>query len=246
MNTLSWIILATILTTLLGLVGLFSLLIKKRLLERITLTLIALSAGTLMGGAFFHLITESLETHPPLITFSIVIVGFIAFFLIEGFFHWHHCERSEGHPFTYMMLVGDAIHNVIDGLVIAASFIVNVPLGVITTLMILAHELPQELGLFGVLIYGHHNRNKAIVYSVLAQSTVIVGGLLGYLLSSNINTLSTFLVPFAAGGFLYISASDLIPEIHKIHSCNFNHSFKSLIPFTIGIILMILFKVFLE
>jgi len=245
MKTLLFILIATIIDSLIGFVGVFSLWIKKKLLQKTLGYLVAYSAGALLGGAFFHLLAESVEVTEPFLAMGFALLGFVAFLLIEGFFHSHLCEKCTAHPFTYTMLFGDAIHNFIDGLVIAASFFVSIPLGIVTTLMILGHETPQELGLFGTLVYGGHNKTKAMFYSFAAQSTVIIGGIIGYIASSVIEPVSVFIIPFAAGGFIYIASSDLVPEMHKMYEGNVKKSIKVLGAFAVGILFMLALKVFL-
>lgn len=241
MMTLLWILLATFINSLVGLIGIFSLWISKKLLNKLLVCLIAFSAGTLLGGAFFHLLEESLEHLSVTHSFGVAIIGFILFLLIEEYFQWHHC-RCRPHAFTSLMLVGDAIHNFIDGLVIAAGFFVSPLLGIVTTLMIMGHEAPQEIGLFGILIYGGYEKRKALIYSFLTQSTCILGGIVGYFVSAKAAAVSHFLIPFAAGGFIYIAASDLIPEIHKMHKRNFKSFFCSFLSFIAGLIVMIAIK----
>ena len=149
----------------------------------------------------------------------ILFAGFILFFVIERFLHWHHChkEQCDVHAVSYLILFGDAIHNFIDGLIIAAAFLVNISLGIITTLVVVSHELPQELGDFGVLVYGGFERKKALLYNFIAQLTSILGGITGFFLIGSTGA-AVYLLPFAAGGFIYIAASDLIPELHKQES----------------------------
>jgi zinc and cadmium transporter len=113
------------------------------------------------------------------------------------------------------MIIGDAVHNMIDGFVLAASFFASIPLGIATTIVIIAHEFPQQLGVFGVLFHGGQTKQKALLYSFLAQCTVIIGGLLGYFLATSAAGASAYLLPIAAGGFIYIAAADLVPEVHK-------------------------------
>jgi len=148
--------------------------------------------------------------------------------LIEKVFHWRHCHEPECpvHTFGYMNLVGDSIHNFIDGLIIAAAFLTDIPLGISTTIAIAMHEIPQEMGDFGVLIYSGFEKNKALLLNFLVALTVILGAVLGYFLAAGVGPLKMYLLAFAAGGFLYISASDLIPEIRKEQSIR-----KSLISF---------------
>ncbi|MCX6799087.1 MAG: ZIP family metal transporter, partial [Candidatus Diapherotrites archaeon] len=169
--------------------------------------------------------------------------GFVVFFIIERILHWHHCHegKCDVHPMSYLVLIGDGIHNFIDGLVIAASFIVGVPFGIITTLLIIGHEVPQELGNFGILVYGGFGRKKALLFSLMAQATCIIGGITGYFISSA-TSFSLILLPFAAGGFIYIGASDLIPELHK--ESNMQKAWLSFLLFIAGIAFMAGLKVF--
>lgn len=245
MKLLIWILIATFIDSLLGLIGIFSFWIKEKLLNKLLAGLVAFSAGALIGGAFFHLLAESFEHLSVLTAFSYAIIGFVFFFLIEGYFHWHQCKICKAHPFTYLMLIGDAIHNFIDGLIIAAAFYINISLGIVTTLMIVGHEAPQEVGLFGVLRYGGYKKIKALLYSFLAQITVILGGIVGYFASTRITPVSTFLIPFAAGGFIYIAATDLVPEMHKMYKGDFKRSITITISFIIGILLMLAIKLIL-
>jgi zinc and cadmium transporter len=247
MIVLLWILLATIIDGLVGLIGIFSLWIKDKLLNKLLMILVAFSAGALLSGAFFHLLAESLASLPVMTVFAYMMIGFIIFFVVERFLHWHHChngEKCEVHPVSYLILIGDGIHNFIDGIIIGASFLVNVHFGIITTLLILAHEIPQELGNFGVLVYSGFGKNKALLYNFLAQLTCVVGGLTGYLLSSRIQGVIPFVLPFAAGGFIYIAASDLVPELHK--ETKLKKLLLSFAFFMLGIMLMVLMKVLFE
>ncbi|MFA5887482.1 MAG: ZIP family metal transporter [Candidatus Nanoarchaeia archaeon] len=245
MNALIWILIATIANSLVGFIGVISLWLSDRIMNKLLVLLMAFSAGTLLGGAFFHLLAEAVEKVEPLTAMAYALIGFILFFFIEGYFHWHRCEHCE-HPFTYLMLIGDGIHNMIDGLVIAGSFFIDIKLGIMTSIMIIAHEVPQEMGLFGVLLYGKQKKPKALLYSFLAQSTCIIGGVIGYFLSARAEVFSHFLIPFAAGGFIYIAASDLIPEMHRLHEGKISRALMSIVPFLVGIIMMYLLKIFFE
>ena len=217
MKILFWILISTFLVSVISLIGILTLLLKQRLLEKILMFLVALSAGALMGGAFLHLIPEAIEKsmNPSILIY--VLIGFAVFFLIEKILHWHHChkENCPVHAFAYMNLFGDSTHNFIDGLIIAASFIVNIPLGIMTTFAIALHEIPQEIGDFGVLIYGGFKKKRALFFNFLTALTAVIGGIIGYYLSTHTEAFTIFLLPFAAGGFIYIAASDLIPEIKK-------------------------------
>ena len=244
MSILLWIILATFVNGLVAFVGVFSLWLSKKLFKRILMSLVAFSAGALLSGAFFHLLPEALENLPATNVFAYAMIGFIIFFVIERFLHWHHChkhgEKCDVHPVSYLILFGDGVHNFIDGIIIGVSFIVSVPFGIITTLLIIGHEIPQELGDFGVLVYGGFSKTKALLYNFLSQLTAIIGGIIGYVFSTRIEGVVPFILPFAAGGFIYIAASDLIPELHKEPKLG-----KSMISFgffLIGIIFMFLLK----
>ena len=243
MQTLFWIIGATIIDSLLGLIGVFSLFTSERMLKKVIKTLVAFSAGALLGGGFFHLLAESLEKMTPMHTFTITIIGFLAFFVLEEYLHWHQCEECEIHPYSYLMIIGDSAHNVLDGLVIAGTFMISTYLGIITTALIMAHEIPQELGVFGVLTSGGFNKYQAIFYSFLAQCTCVLGGILGYFFMNRLEILSSLIVPFAAGGFIYIAASDLIPGMHKTEGLEKVTSFAWLCA---GLILMIAAKIYLK
>jgi zinc and cadmium transporter len=239
MELFFWILGAAILDSLLGFTGIFSLYFKDDLVHRISFYLTAFAAGALMGGAFFHLIPEALVSFEPIQMSIFILAGFAAFLAIEGYFHWHHHEDCEIHPFTYVMVIGDAIHNAIDGFVIAAAFIASIPLGIATTLVIVAHEFPQQLGVFGVLFHGGQTKQKAILYSFAAQSTVIIGALLGFFLASSSAALSAMLLPIAAGGFIYIGSADLVPEMHKSEGIAKALTF---ITFIIGLAFMLWIK----
>jgi zinc and cadmium transporter len=233
MNSLIWIMISTFIISLISFIGIFTLALKDKLLDKIVLLLVSLSAGALMGGAFLHLLPESVELSESLDIFLFVLVGFALFFLIEKVLHWRHCHKGECqiHTFTYMNLIGDSIHNFIDGLIMATSFVISIPLGMTTTIAIALHEIPQEIGDFGVLIYGGFTKKKALTLNFLTALTAVLGGLIGFFISNIVENIKLFILPFAAGGFLYIAASDLIPEIRKETSLK-----KSMIYFGIFIV----------
>lgn len=215
---------------------------KKETLSKITIFLVSLSAGALIGGAFLHLLPEASEKINSEKLFFIVLAAFVLFFLIEKVFHWRHChkENCEIHTFGYMNLVGDFLHNFIDGLVIASVFLVDFKLGIITTLAIALHEIPQEIGDFGVLLHAGFNKTKALALNYIVATAVIFGGIVGYFASFYIGGIIPYLLPIAAGGFIYIASSDLIPEIRKEN--DFMKSIKSFGIFLLGIVLMIAVK----
>lgn len=242
--TLWWALGASLVVSLISLVGVVSLLLKDKYLKSTLILLVGLGAGGMIGGAFLHLLPEALEkTHDFLDVFIFVIVGFVCFFVLEKFFYWRHCHKGkcDVHAFTYLNLIGDGVHNFIDGLIIGASFMVDIQIGIITTFAIILHEVPQELGDFGVLLYGGFSRGKALFYNFLSAATAIVGTLIGYYFSSRVEGFSVALLPVAAGGFIYIAACDLIPELHR--QPDQKKAVWSMLFFLLGIGLMAWFKI---
>ena len=228
------ILLSTFLISLGSLIGVFTLSLKPKKLEQILLYLISLAAGAMMGAAFLHLLPEA-----PNYLFT--LFGFIGFFLIEKFLHWRHCHHAfcDEHSFGHMSLIGDSLHNFLDGLIIAAAFTTNQSLGFATVLAIALHEIPQEIGDFGILLYSGWSRRQALSANFLVALTAVAGGLIGYWLS-DLHQFSVSLMPIAAGGFIYIAASDLLPEIRK--ETNFNKSLLNFSVFLLGVLLMLIFK----
>lgn len=243
MYEIVYILLATFIVSLISFVGVVTLALKDKILTKILLILIGLSAGALMGGAFLHLLPEAVEKSSGLDVYLFVLVGFILFFLIEKVLHWRHCHKGECdvHTFQYMNLVGDSIHNFIDGLIMAASFVVSIPLGITTTIAIATHEIPQEIGDFGVLLYGGFSKKKAITLNFAIALTAVLGGIVGYFVSSLTENIVVFILPFAAGGFIYIAATDLVPEIRK--ELDMKKYMATLIVFICGILIMWVTKV---
>jgi len=237
--TLFWIIGSGLLMSLLSLVGITTLALSEKNLHRILLPLVALSAGSLLGGALFHMIPESIDKiGGGLSVYIYVAGGFTFFLLLEQFLHWHHCHREETHckkPQTYLILVGDAIHNFIGGIAVAGTFIIDIRLGISTWLAAAAHEVPQELGDFGVLVHGGWSRKKALFWNFLSALTFLLGGVLTYMLS--FSDWIYYLIPFAAGNFIYIGASDLIPEVNKHES--FSRNILHFCCFCIGILVLL-------
>jgi len=215
LSVLSWILLVTFINGLLAFAGLGFYFLFKRNLNKVLIFLVSFTTGALLGGAFIHFLPEAYEELGLLKTVGITILGFVLFLVLERVLHWHHCHdgKCDRHPFTYLLLWGDGIHNFIDGVIIAGGFLISVPFGIVTSLLILAHELPQEIGDFGVLIYGGFSKGRALWYNFLSQLTAVLGGVLGYLFLRPGDVV--YLLPIAAGGFIYIAVADLIPEIFK-------------------------------
>jgi zinc and cadmium transporter len=197
----------------------------------------------LIGGAFFHLLVESLEKAPALLVFKYALAGFVLFFALEKFLHWHHCHKNsckEKKVLGLQNLFGDAIHNFIDGLVIVSAFAADVNLGLAVSLSVALYEIPQELGDFGVLLYSGFSKAKALFFNLFSAFLAIIGALAGYVLISQTESIIKFLLPLAAGGFIYIAASDLIPEINK--EKNLKKSVLSIIFFLTAVFVMLMLK----
>ncbi len=231
------ILLTTFAISLFAWIGVLTLFLREELLDRILLVLVALAAGALIGGAFLHLIPRTVAAAGGdlLFPFIYLIIGFCLFFVLESFISWHHHHSSthEHEPVTYLVLVSDAVHNFIDGLVIAGSFLSGTSVGVVTSIAIALHEIPQEIGDFGVLVYGGFDRRRALVLNYLTQATVILGGVVGFYLTNVFEDAPTLLLPFAAGSFIYIASSDLIPEIK--HTDDIVRSLLYFLVFLVGI-----------
>lgn len=243
-----YILVSVILVSLVSFVGIVSLLLSKKNLNRILLILVSLSAGTLLGGAFLHLLPESVEGSGfSLSVSSLVLIGIIVFFIIEKFIHLNRCEsphlhkyplvhKEHKHHLGLINLIGDGIHNFVDGLVIAGAYIVSVPIGVATTIAVILHEVPQELADFGVLLYAGFTKKKAILFNFLSAAIAILGAIVGILLGAKGEMFAKLILPFAAGGFIYIAGSNLIPELHK--KCGLKESMLHIMSIIIGMFFM--------
>lgn len=247
--TLVYILIATFLISLISFIGVLTLFLKGELLNKVLLILVALSAGALIGGAFLHLLPEAIRQvgsgeGEVLKVFLFVLLGFSIFFILEQFINWHHhhdcvsCEKVA--PFSYLILISDAVHNFIDGFIIAASFIIAFPVGIVAVLAVGLHEIPQEIGDFGVLIYGGMKKSKALFLNFLTGLIAVIGGIAGFFLSTKIGDSIVYLLPFAAGNFIYIASSDLIPEIKNKESIK--KSLTYFLVFLLGISLMLLLR----
>lgn len=241
MNPVLLIFLSVFLVSIVSLIGIFFIFLKKQTLDNLLLFLVSLSVGSLLGGAFLHLIPEAFERTGFSLSISFfVLAGIVIFFIIENFIRWRHCHiqtsKSHPHPLGTMNIIGDGIHNFIDGLVIAAAYFINIPLGIVTTLAVITHEIPQEIGDFGVLLYAGYSKKRALLFNFLSALMAVIGAIIGILFSQNSMVFELIIVPLAAGGFLYIAGSDLIPEIHKNQKKNF--PLKNLIGILLGILIM--------
>jgi zinc and cadmium transporter len=228
--------------SLVSLIGVFALAISEKKLERVLIYMISFSAGALFGDAFIHLLPEAIEESGFGLNISIYLISGIAFsFVVEKVVCWRHCHhpttKSHPHKLAWMNIFGDTLHNFMDGLILGASYLVGLPVGIATTVAIVLHEIPQEIGDFGVMLYSGFSKNKALLVNFLVSLMAVAGVIVSLLISEKVNGLNTFLVPFAAGGFIYIAGSDLIPELHK--EGRPSRSFLQLLLFTAGVLVMV-------
>jgi zinc and cadmium transporter len=243
---LAWIVAGGVAMSAIAMVGSVTLVLSERTLQRILLPLVAFAAGSLLGGAFFHMLPVGLEAGMgDTAVYGLVLAGFAVFFGLEQFLHWHHCHRADTgckKPLTYLVLIGDGLHNFLGGLAVAGTFLIDIRLGIVTWLAAAAHEVPQELGDFGVLLHGGWEKRRALFYNVLSALTFLAGGLIAYAASFRLDV--SFLVPFAAGNFIYIGAADLIPEV-KAHA-ELRANVVHFAAFVLGVALMLVVKLALE
>ncbi|UCH56968.1 MAG: ZIP family metal transporter [Candidatus Bathyarchaeota archaeon] len=213
-------LLSIALVSILSIAGVFTLTLRKELQRDVLLYLVSFSVGGLLGGAFFHLLPDAVEAGGYTLRVSVYILfGVLGSFAVEKLLKWRHCHvpTTDEHPhsFAYMNLFGDAVHNFIDGLAIGASYIVSSPTGFATTLAVCLHELPQEIGDFGVLLYAGFDKQTAVLYNFATALTAFLGAALALILTASTAGMVSFFIPFSAGNFIYIASSDLIPELHS-------------------------------
>lgn len=232
---------SVLLVSLISLIGLLAVALKTENLKRFMSYMISFSAGALLGDAFIHLLPEVVEEVGFTLEISfMVLTGIGLSFVIEKIIHWRHCHHlttdDHPHPFAWMNLVGDFIHNFIDGLIIGASYLVSIPVGMATTAAVALHEIPQEIGDFGVLVHGGFSKRKALLLNFLSALGAVVGAVVALILGTYADGLEVILVPFAAGMFIYIASADLIPELHK--EVKWQKSLTQFFIFVLGVLIM--------
>lgn len=193
---------------------------RQHILDKAMLALIGFSTGALLGDVFLHMLPEMIEVAGEASSvWFMVLGGIVASFILEKYIHWHHCHvvdcADHTHPIGVMNIVGDMLHNALDGILIAGSYLVSVEVGIATTIAVVLHEIPQEISDTGILLYSGFSRKKAILFNALTGIAAVIGGVLVLLFQSELPSIGVILLPFAAGNFLYIAGSDLIPELHK-------------------------------
>ncbi|NQT49617.1 ZIP family metal transporter [Candidatus Kuenenbacteria bacterium] len=229
--------------SLISFVGALVLVVKKNKLEHFLLYFVSFSVGALLGDVFLHIIPKITEEHGFSYQIGLYfLLGIVIFFIIEKFVHWHHChhvDHSHEHklkPLAITNLVGDGFHNFLDGVIIAAAFMVSLPVGIATTVAVILHEVPQEIGDFGVLLYAGFSKAKALLFNFLSAALAILGAVITLLISNSVPGLELVLLAIAGGGFVYIAGSDLIPELHK--ECKWCNSLYQLLMLILGIAIM--------
>lgn len=232
-----------IIVSLISLIGILTFSIKADKLKKILIYFISFSAGAMLGDAFIHLLPEAVEEFGFTLQMSLYILAGVAFsFIIEKIIHWRHCHlpitKEHKHPFAYMNLVGDFIHNFIDGLIIGGAYLVSIPAGIATTIAVILHEIPQEIADFGVLVHGGFTRGKALLMNFLTSLSAIIGVVIAIIIGQSMEGFVQFILPFTVGTFIYIAATDLIPELHK--ETKVSRSITQFVFFALGIAIMLL------
>lgn len=236
------IIVATTLVGLISFVGI-AFFLSKTDMHKMTFYFVSLASGTMLGSAFLHMIPETIEQHAKN-ALPLIGLGVFVFFILEKLLIWRHChthQRPEDHhrPIAArMVIVGDAIHNLIDGAIIASSFLAGPRIGISVTAAIILHEIPQELGDFGILIHGGYTVKKALLVNALTATTAVLGAIVTYFFLEAVPFFQTILLPLAAGGFLYISLADLIPQLHE--KTDVKETFGQIVLLSVGFGLMAL------
>ncbi len=235
-------ILSVVVVSLVSLVGVLALSVREDRLKKSVYILVSVAVGALLGDAFIHIIPEAFETSTNVTsTALLVIVGIVLFFIIEKFLHWHHhgedVEHKHVEPVGKLILISDGFHNLIDGIIIGASYLASVEIGIATTLAVILHEIPQEIGDFGVLIHAGYSKKKALWWNFISGLVAVVGVLIVLVLGKVTESFVTSILPIAGGGFIYIALSDLIPELHKTKERK--HSIYQILALVIGVLAMI-------
>jgi len=233
---------SVVVVSLVSLVGVFTLSLKESMMRKYIFIFISIAVGALLGDAFIHLIPEALEVSTnTTLTSVLIIVGILVFFTLEKIMHWHHHgeDADEFHvrPVGKLVLLSDGVHNFIDGVIIGISFLVSIPLGIATTVAVILHEIPQEIGDFAVLLHSGYTRRRALFFNFLSALTAILGTIVAFILGEAGESFASWILPLAAGGFIYIAVADLIPELHKTKGLK--HSALQLLSVAIGVLAMI-------
>lgn len=218
--------------------GLFAIFGEERL-RRMGHYIVSFAIGALLSVAFLDLIPEAVEMSTLGSIMPFVLLGMAIFFILEKFLFWYHCHEGECevHTYSYLILWGDFLHNFIDGVILALTFLVDVRLGLLTTFAVILHEIPQEIGDFGILIHGGFSRTRALWYNFLSSISVIIGAALTYLLGAALEPFLPASLAIVAGAFIYLATVDLMPELHE--PAKISHTLAQFLFIAIGAFLVI-------
>ncbi len=249
MNVL-YALVSVIIISLISVIFAIPFLLKKKISKKVLLFLLSISVGVLLATVFMDFLPEATSHGYTLGIAIYLLLGFLVMFVLEKFVHFHHhkkcveghCGHSHAYNLAPINLIGDGIHNFIDGLVIAGSYAVNVNLGITATVSILFHEIPQEIADFGVLLYSGMSKKKALIFNFLSAATAILGTIVGILLASRISNFTQFIIPFAAGNFIYIAASNLVPQLHR--ECELKDTLLHLTAIVMGVAIITLITLY--
>ena len=243
-------IVSVIIVSLISVVFAIPFLLKKRISKRVLLFLLSLSVGVLLATVFVNFLPEAVSHNYTLGLALNLFLGFLLMFVLEKLVHYHHSKRAEnedyGHGHAYSLapvnLIGDGIHNFIDGLVIAGSYAVSTTLGIAATISIIFHEVPQEIADFGVLLYSGLSKKKALIFNFLSATTAILGTVFGLILAGSLQGFNEFIIPFAAGNFIYIAASNLVPQLHR--ECSILDTLMHVAAMILGVAIIVVITIF--
>ena len=220
--TWTYALLSVLVVSAISLIGIAAISLSDRVVKRTIFISVSLAAGAMFGDAFIHILPEAFaDPMRRLWTSTYVLTGILAFFVLEKFLRWRHAHEFENdsvraiEPVGYLSLFADATHNLIDGMLVGAAYTLSIPVGLATTIAIILHEIPQELGDFAVLVHAGFSRGRALVFNLLSGLLAIVGTIVSLAASQYVMSFSEFMLPFTAGGFIYIAGSDLLPELQK-------------------------------
>ncbi|MFH1211552.1 MAG: ZIP family metal transporter [Candidatus Woesearchaeota archaeon] len=225
--------------------------LKKKISSKTLLFLLSISVGVLLATVFMDFLPEALSHDEYNLSLSFyLLAGFLLMFILEKFVHFHHSKKCEhkdcGHGHAYNLapvnLIGDSMHNFIDGLVIAGSYAVDITIGIAATVSIIFHEIPQEIADFGVLLYSGMSRKKALLFNFVSAVTAIAGTATGIFLVGKLHGFTEFIIPFAAGNFIYIAASNLVPQLHR--ECSLKDTILHVLAIILGIAVIALVTVY--
>ncbi|MCR4280662.1 MAG: ZIP family metal transporter [Candidatus Komeilibacteria bacterium] len=236
---------SVVIISLISLIGVVVIFANTNRLNKFLFLLVSLAVGALFGDVFFHILPELYEEmDTPLVLSAMILMGILIFFILEKFLHWHHHHNHEHEieheecikPFGYVNLFSDGLHNLIDGMIVAAAFLVDINIGIATTVAVILHEVPQEISDFGLLLHAGFSKGKALLFNLLSASLALIGAMLVFLIKNSSENFVPYALAFTAGGFIYLAGSDLVPELHKEKGVK--KSLAQLLMVIVGIALM--------